>query len=138
MEELTLKVKIAVLWIFLAVGMSASMLLSLMAPGTIEEIIAGKMEGMESSEGVLFMFSLFWLVPLAMAFFSVTLKRASNRVLNIALGLFFAVFHIVHMSGHISRGELGFTHLIICVIAVIVGILIFLYALRWPKVTAGK
>jgi hypothetical protein len=138
MEELTLKVKIAVLWIFLAVGMSAAMLLLLMAPGTIEEVIAGEMGGMEISEGVLFMFSLFWLVPLAMAFFSVTLKRAANRVLNIALGLFFAVFYIVDTSGHLIRGELFFTHLVICIIAVIVGILIFLYALRWPKVTTGK
>jgi len=138
MEELTLKVKIAVLWIFLAVGMSATMLLLLMAPGTIEEVIAGEMGGMKISEGVLFMFSLFWLVPLAMAFFSVILKRAANRVLNIALGLFFAVFYIVDMSGHISRGELFFTHLVVGGVGVIVAALIFLYALRWPKVTTGK
>jgi len=138
MEELTLKVKIAVLWIFLAVGMSAAMLLFLMAPGTIEEVIAGKMQGMEISERVLFMFSLFWLVPLAMAFFSVILKRASNRVLNIALGLFFAVFYVVDMSGHLIRGELLFTHLVLCVVIAIAAALIFLYALRWPKVTTGK
>jgi len=142
MEELTLKVKIAVLWIFMAVGMSAAMLLFLMAPGTIEEVIAGEMGGMKISEGVLFGFSLFWLVPLAMAFFSVILKRAANRVLNIALGLFFAVFYIVDIivdaSGHISRGEMFFTHLVVGGVMVIVAALIFFYALRWPKVTTGK
>ena len=114
MEEFTLKVKIAVLWIFMAVGMSAAMLLFLMAPGTIEDVIAGEMGGMKISEAVLFMFSLFWLVPLAMA------------------------FYIVDISGHISRGEMFFTHLVVGGVMVIVAALIFFYALRWPKVTTGK
>ena len=34
-----LKIKIAVLWIFLAVAMSASMILWFMAPGAIDEIM---------------------------------------------------------------------------------------------------
>lgn len=38
MENLALKIRIAVLWIFMAVGMSAAMLLALMMPDVIDEI----------------------------------------------------------------------------------------------------
>ena len=138
MEELTLKVKIAVLWIFMAVGMSAAMLLFLMAPGTIEEVIAGEMGGMKISEGVLFMFSVLWLVPLAMAFASVTLKRASSRVLNIALGLFFAVFYVVDLSSHLIKGDQFLTNVVLSVVMVVVAVRIFLYALKWPRETGKK
>ncbi|GAH16872.1 unnamed protein product, partial [marine sediment metagenome] len=46
METLLLKIRIAILWIFLAVAMSASMILWFMAPGAIDEIMSGMAEGM--------------------------------------------------------------------------------------------
>jgi hypothetical protein len=138
MEELNLRVKLAVLWVFIAVGMSAAMLLFLMLPGVIEEVIAGEIEAMEISQGVLFMFSLFWLVPLAMAFFSITLKRTSNRVLNIALGLFFAVFYVVDMSGDLIKGEKFFAHHVLTIVMVVAAVRIFLYALKWQREAAKK
>jgi len=58
METLAWKVRIAVLWIFLAVMMSASVGLVLLEPGAIEEIMTGEMEGTEISEGLLLMSSL--------------------------------------------------------------------------------
>jgi len=68
MEILLLKIRIAVLWIFLAVATSASMILWFMATGGIDEIMSGMAEGMQISTGLLLFFLLFWLIPLAMAF----------------------------------------------------------------------
>jgi len=71
MEILLFKIKIAVLWIFLAVAMSASMILWFMAPGAIDEIMSGMAEGMQITTGLLLFFLLFWLIPLVMAFLGV-------------------------------------------------------------------
>ena len=75
METLTLKVRIAVLWILLAVCFcSAGYILHLFEPGAIEEIMSGEMYGVEITEWWLLFLYLLWLIPMIMAFLSVTLK----------------------------------------------------------------
>jgi len=74
MENLLLKIRVAVLWIFLAVAMSTSMILSLMGLGVIEEIMDGSMEGLKITSGTIMFFSLFWLIPMAMAFLSLRFR----------------------------------------------------------------
>ena len=51
--------------------------------------MAGEMEGMQISEGLLVFFGMFWLVPLIMAVLSVTLKDTANRRTNLVLGIIF-------------------------------------------------
>ena len=126
------KLRISVLWIYLAVGMSAAMILFIMGPGVVEDIISGEMEGMEISAGVLILFAIFWLIPLTMAFLTLILQEIINRVANAILGLFFAVFYIIDMSGHLSRGEEFGGHLLIGVVGVVVALLIFWHAWKWP------
>jgi len=133
METLLLKIRIAVLWIFLAVAMSASMVLYLMTPGAIDEIMSGMMEGMQITTGLLLFFLLFWLIPLAMAFLSVTLKDVANRKTNIILGIIFTVFYIGHLFMHIIQGKLPLDHLVVCVLMILLPVLIFWYAWKWPK-----
>lgn len=74
MEILRWKTRIAVLWIFMAVAMSAHSVLYFMGPNAIEEI-----EGMHVSAGMLFFMAIFWWVPLVMAVLSLTLKDSANR-----------------------------------------------------------
>ena len=57
MEKLVWKLRVTVLWIFLAVAMSAAMILYIMGPGVVNDIIAGEMEGMEISAEVLMIFA---------------------------------------------------------------------------------
>ena len=132
MEILRWKTRIAVLWIFLAVAMSASMVLSFMGPGVIEEIIAGEIEGMEITEELLALFGIFWLIPLIMAVLSLTLKDSANRWTNTVLGIIFAVWNIVHLIMHLTGGELPLEHLMFMVPMIVVSGLIFWYAWRWP------
>jgi hypothetical protein len=74
LDNLILKVRISVLWIFMAVALSAENALFLMGPAAMEEIEAMAM-GLE----MLFFMSLFWWIPLVMAFLSVTLKARIHR-----------------------------------------------------------
>ena len=133
MEKLVWKLRITMLWIYLAVGMSASMILYIMAPGVIPDIITGEMEGMEISAGILIFFSIFWLIPLTMAFLTLVLKDTVNRYANAILGLFFGIFYIVDISGHLSRGEEFGGHLLVGVVGIIVAFLISWHAWKWPK-----
>ena len=133
MDNLVWKIRISVLWIFLAVAMSAAMILFIMGPGVVEDLIAGEMEGIEISAVILFVFALFWIIPLAMAFLTLVLKDTVNRYSNAILGLFFAVFYLVDISGHLSRGEGFGGHIIMGIIGIFVALLIFWHAWKWPK-----
>ena len=74
-----LKTRLAVLWILIAVAMSAHSVFAFMEEGMIEQLLTGVIDGMELSPGMFLFMALFWLVPLWMAFLSVTLKDQINR-----------------------------------------------------------
>ncbi len=128
--------RIAVLWVFMAVAMSAHVVLSVFEPGVIEQIASGKMQIGE--EMFLFM-ALFWLVPLTMAYLSVTLKYLANRRANIALGVVFTGLNIFHLlfelmvqpSTHMVQWSLH--QLLIDGATVVVTALIVWHAWKWPK-----
>ena len=136
MESVTLKMRIAVLWLFMAVAMSAHVVLSVFEPGVVEQIASGKMQIGE--EMFLFM-SLFWLIPLTMAYLSVTLKDSANRRANITLGLLFTALNIFHLifelmvqpSTHMVQASLH--QLLIDGATVVVTALIVWHAWKWPR-----
>ena len=131
MNNLLLKIRIAVLWIFLAVMMSASMVLWFMEPGAIDEITSGIAEGMQINTGLLLFFLLFWLIPLIMAFLSVTLKDIANRRTNKILSIIFTVFYIGHLFMHIVRENITVNHLVICILMILLPAVIFWYTFKW-------
>jgi len=119
------KIKLAVLWIFLAVSMSAYYILMFMLPGVIEEIIAGEMGGDPITEGVLLVSALFWLIPLTMAFLSLTLKDSANRWVNIVVAI---VLTVIGVFITIVGGVLSIAHLLHDVVTYVVIVLIVWYA----------
>ena len=137
MEILRWKTRIAVLWLFTAVAMSAHMVLSVFEPGVIELITAGKMQLDEPA----FIFSaLFaWLIPLAMAYLSLTLQDFANRWANIILGIVVTVVNISHLlfeqlaqpSAHMAQPSVH--QLLLNASTVVVTALIAWHAWRWPK-----
>ena len=131
MEKLAFKIKITVLWLFYAVAMAAAMVLAFMEPGVIEEIMAGEMGGMALSTAVTAFFALFWLIPLIMAFLTLILTGSAIRWANIVLGIIFAVFDLVDVIGHLSRGEIG-GHMLMAVSLIVVPAVIAWYAWKWP------
>ena len=78
------KIKISVLWLFTIISDLANVLMSLAYPGVLEELMtAGEALGPE----LMFAGALVVLIPLMMAFLTLTLKDSINRWLNIILGI---------------------------------------------------
>lgn len=126
MEILRWKIRISVLWIFMAVAMSAHSVLAFMEPGAMEQI--GEMQ---ISAGMFLFMALFWWVPLVMAVLSVTLKDLANRWTNMILGIVFTALNIFHLIEHLADPSAH--QILIIASTVVVTALIFWYALKWPK-----
>jgi len=127
MEILRWKIRISVLWIFMAVAMSAHSVLAFMEPGAIEEIAE-----MAMGPGMMLFMALFWWVPLVMAFLSVTLKDLANRWANMVLGIVFTLLNIWHLIMHLAEAP-SVHQILIIGSTVVVTALIAWYALKWPK-----
>jgi hypothetical protein len=125
---LILKVRISVLWIFMAVAMSAHSVLHFMEPGAIEEI-----QEMAMGPEMFLLMALFWWVPLVMAFLSVTLKDSVNRKANMIMGAVFTVLNIFHSMEHLTTAPPTAHLLLIIGSTVAVTALIVWYAWKWPK-----
>ena len=105
MEILRWKARLSVLWITMAVGTAASMLLRLLIPGVIEEIMAGEIGGMQFSEGMMVVYALFFLIPLVVAILCLTLNGSANRWLNFVLGIIWVLWFVFEIVDHATRGE---------------------------------
>lgn len=127
MEILRWETRISVLWIFMAVAMSAHSVLAFMEPGAIEEIAE-----MAMGPGMMLFMALFWWVPLVMAFLSVTLKDLANRWANMVLGIVFTLLNIGHLIMHLAEAP-SVHQILIIGSTVVVTALIAWYALKWPK-----
>lgn len=132
MEELVWKLRISVLWLIMGAGFSGAMILQMFVPGFINNIIAGEIEGMEITNGLLIVMSLFWIVFLSMAFLTLILKDKINRYTNAVLGLFFAIYLIIEIYMSLSMQEFSGSNLV-QVFGVIFSLLIFWHAWKWPK-----
>ena len=131
MDNVDLRVRLAVLWILIAVAGSIAVLLSMMEEGFIEEVIAGRIEEMEPTVWTYSMGIPFFFI-LLMAFLSVTLKDSTNRRVNIIAGSVFTILFTITEMERVAGGHVGGDRLF--GIPVIVGaILIVWYAWKWPK-----
>lgn len=126
MEILRWKTRIAVLWVFMAVAMSAHSVLSFMDRELVEE-----MWEMEIGSGMMLFMALFWWVPLVMAVLSLTLKDSANRWVNFVVGIVFTILNIVHITEQFAQPS---AHQILIIgSTIVVTALIAWFAWRWPK-----
>src|SRR3989337_4253329 len=65
-----------------------------MEPGVIAQIMDGEVEGMKIGTELILLFAILFLVPLIMAFLSLTLRESINRWANIIVGAIFAALFI--------------------------------------------
>ena len=129
MELLRWKTRIAVLWVFMAVGMSTHSIMGFLEPGMIEQAMSGELEGMALTPGMLVFMALFWLVPLWLAFVTMTVKGSSNRWVNFVLGIVFTLSNIWHFTAHLASP----VQILIIGSTIVATALIVWYALKWPK-----
>ena len=132
MELLRWKARLSVLWVFMAVSMSAFMFLMFMMPDVLKELMAGRFEGEPLCEVIMVVYALFWLIPLIMAVLCLTLNGSANRWLNFVLGILFALFMIVDLA--MSGGEAVSVALwLIGIAMIVVPALIAWFAWKLPK-----
>ena len=77
---LTWKLRISVLWIFLAICQAAGLALLMFEPGVIHGLMAGQLWGVNTHSAELQInAALFFLVPMAMAYLTLVLNAAASR-----------------------------------------------------------
>jgi hypothetical protein len=122
-------IRISVLWIFAAVAMSAHYVMLFFEPDILQKTGAGASARLAIVEAF-----ANWLIPLTMAFLSVTLGDLANRYLNMVLGGLYIPLSIFHVAKcpvvHISNKP-SVHQLLICISTVVVTALIFWYAWSW-------
>jgi len=89
------KIKISVLWLFYAVAFLVVMTLGSLEPDVLKNFLnTGEIGGMKIGPELLLVFAILLLVPLIMAFLSLTLKDSTNRWTNIIVGMVFTIFQL--------------------------------------------
>jgi hypothetical protein len=82
-----LRIKISVLWLFWTVAFLVSLVSVLFKPSAMARIAAGEMAGFQVTPELILLTTIMMLVPLVMAFLSLTLKDSINRWANVVLGV---------------------------------------------------
>jgi len=130
-------IRISVLWIFAAVAMVVHYVMLFFEPDVLQKTVSEEVTlATKRANARLAIVEVFadWLIPLTMAFLSVTLGGLANRYLNMVLGglyILLSTFHIVKCPVvHISDKP-SVHQLLICISTVVVTALIFWYAWSW-------
>jgi len=89
------KIKVSVLWLFASIAFLAHQIIVLMEPGVIAQLMEGVAEGQQIGPELILFFTILMLVPMLMAFLSLTLKDSMDRWVNIIVGAIFAVLWLV-------------------------------------------
>jgi uncharacterized membrane protein len=130
-------IRISVLWIFAAVTSSAHYAMLVFEPDILKKMLSEEMTpATRRANARLAIGEAFgsWLIPLTMAFLSVTLWDLANRSLNMVLGGLYILLGIIHIAVcpmvHVSNKP-AVHQLLICISTIVVAALIFWFAWSW-------
>lgn len=128
------RLRISVLWIADAVALTAAFILAMFEPSFLDEILSGKLEGMEINAEVLLLASFFWLVPLLMMYLTLVLNRSVLRWINIILGLILGLMNLYDFIGQVSSLEpVGVARTIMIALMAIIPFMITWHGWKWPQ-----
>jgi hypothetical protein len=102
------KIKVSVLWLFAALAFATYLIVSLLEPGVIAQIMAGKIEGFPLSQLMLMFAASMWVL-LVMAFLSLTLKDPINRWANVIVGAVYAVLWLIDVVEAVQKLSIWMT-----------------------------
>jgi hypothetical protein len=125
------KIKLAVLWLFVAISLGALIIIIYMVPGTLEDIMAGEFLDMPLDEGTLLIMALtyFW-IPLVMAVSSLILKDKVNRWANIVVGAFYVAFILLELIMNLTTIMVAYG-VLMDVSVIVASVLIVWFAWKW-------
>ena len=125
------KIKLAVLWLFVAISLAALIIIIYMVPGTLEDIMTGEFLDMPLDEGTFLIMALtyFW-IPLVMAVSSLILKDKVNRLANIAVGAFYTAFILLELIMNLITIQVAYG-VLMNVSVIVASVLIVWFAWKW-------
>lgn len=127
MQDLILKIRISLLWLFTSMTMLAShSVLAFMEPDAMEESAELAME-----PGLVLFMALLWWAPLVLAVLTFILKNSAVRWTNIVLGILFTIINIYFSVAHISNPSAH--QILIFASAVVATALVAWFAFKFPK-----
>jgi hypothetical protein len=103
-ETLEWRVRVAILWIIYAVCVVFAIVFVLIEPGSLKDVMAGKIEGTKITDAFTLMFAAGMTVPLLMAFLTLVLPPTANRWANGVVAAISVVTDIVDLYGHVADG----------------------------------
>ncbi len=135
MQALSQKLRIVVLWIFLAVANTTALVAMLGEPGVLRDVLNGRIEGGNINAGQLILFASFTLLPLVMAYLTLLLPPAVNKWSNLVIGagvtVGWASDLLPGLGGYFGGGKF------VMVFGVVAGVLLVWEAWRLPITTAA-
>lgn len=127
--KVSLKVKLATLWasfMFLYVYVDY---FHLYMPGTLKDILAGKVFVFDISYVFLLIAMIFVTIPTLMIFLSVALSAKANRWTNIIVAAVFIPYMLFNLAG------VAWMHMYFAAaVEVVLLVLIIRYAWKWPRI----
>ncbi len=107
MSAQVFRTRVAVLWVAVAVAISYSVLVFLLAPGALEDALGGEMEGEPLDAGMGLQLAMVAGIPLVMAAVTLLVRDRVNRYLNLIAGLLFGLLAGFGMVSELLAGELN-------------------------------
>jgi hypothetical protein len=136
LENMGLKIRLSVLWLIgFSWGGVVGMMLTFYEARIIEGILAGELEGTPITQELLLAIAIVSLIPLVMAFLSLTLKDKTNRLANIIVGVISTGFGLIELVANLGKAS-AYTSFV-GVVGLLFPALIVLYAWKWPKQEAS-
>ncbi|UCH02956.1 MAG: hypothetical protein JSV20_04045 [Candidatus Bathyarchaeota archaeon] len=136
MENMGLKIRLSVLWLIgFSWGGVVGMMLTFYEARNIEGILVGELKGTPITQELLLAIAIVSLIPLVMAFLSLTLKDKANRLANIIVGVISTGFGLIELVTNLGKASAYMSF--IGVVGLVFPTLIVWYAWKWPKQEAS-
>ena len=128
--KVNVKIILAGLWVSLMFFYAYNDILSFFRKDIADEVLTGKVGGVEINQTFLFAAGILMAIPIFMIFLSLILKAEWNRWLNIIVG----IFHIVVLAGSLLvPGDLWINYALYMLLEGVFIVLIIYFAWTWPK-----
>ena len=130
--KVPVRLKLAGLWTSLMFLYIYVDYFGLYQPGNLQDMLKGNIGPLgPTTQGVLLGTSLLMAVPSLMIFLSLVMRPMLSRVLNILLGLVYAIIMLVTMPGAWTF------YLVMGTIEIALSLLIVWHAWKWPRLATG-
>ena len=123
MDGLRFRMRVAVLWVAVAVALVGSVALFVYEAGALEERLAGEAEGKPLDDSARFSLTAMVLLPLVMVGVTLLLGDRINRYVNVVAGLALGIVGVFLAGGELLGGELH-SHVLPTVLAIVFAFII--------------